>query len=191
MPRDDYGAPGDPLSTPSLSSWAADIADDLDTIEGRGLTDLPDVEGVPSDGMTLVYKADTGMWSAEYPLSALSVIQADYRWSTDTTAALTPGRVGTDAADPATATLLRLHRLDAQSRDTGPIIEMLDAGAWVNIHDRDTAATVHRFDSAGVPVLTGDVYELPVTVYDSVGTIAANARVSVLMRFTALPGATG
>lgn len=188
MTRHDHGAPDDPLNGPSLSAWAGAVAADLDGLESRGLAQLPDVDGVPSHGMTLTYDADAGVWRPEYPAAALSVIRADYRW-TEALADPDTGRVGIDAADPLAATAVHIHRTDSQGRDTGPIVEQLDAGAWVNVHDRTDAGIVYRFDVTGDPVLTGDVYAVPVVVYDAAGTMAPNARVSVVMRFTALTGA--
>lgn len=91
-------------------------------------------------------------------------IVSDWTWLAAATTT-PPGAVGRAAVNhdqPASASVLWLHRIDNNSTDYGTAIQRLRAGDLVYVQQRNLATSWHRYRVTGAPSRVSDAWAIPV-----------------------------
>ncbi len=152
---------------------------------GQLLDDLVDVTSpAPEDGMRLTWSAVDQQWVPKYSTSALGIVEFSYQWTNAPDAIPGGGSVSSDNAVIADVAVLYFNRIDSAGNDLSLYFENLEAGAWVNLHDRADTENNHSYDLIGPASLVGDVWELPVVLFESNGpAFSNNERIRAFVRF--------
>ena len=139
----------------------------------------------PEQNQTLYYDAATLKWKAKTSTSALGIIEFDYRWSTAPNATPIAGRVSSNNADPALATIIYINEESQPGNDLSLFFDSLEAGDWLNINAPGAFETRNAYDVTGPAVKTGLVYAVPVSLFNSTPYLPGNNnQIALFLRFT-------
>lgn len=142
------------------------------------LDDLTDVTApAPGDDYRLAWDAVAGAWVPKKSSSGLGLIEMAYRFETSIDTTPAAGNFQFDNADPTLTTTLYFHKLDQNNDDLGLYFRNMIAGDYLNVHDRDNVDEYVAYDVDGDPVLTGDVYAVPVVFFEQIGANPTNNEV--------------
>ena len=147
------------------------------------INDLTDVNAIASDNQVLTYNEETGEWNAEYSTTALGITQFSYKMQLPSTTIPDPKFLSKDVEDPSLVTMLYINKNDdAGQTDLTLFLENIRAGDWLNIFDKQDSSNFESYDVIGDVVLNGDIFEVPVVVYESTSTISANTKIRLFWR---------
>ena len=132
-----------------------------------------DANYVPLDKLSLVTREYTDS------ISSTGLYQFDYTFKSNITSTPLAGEITLDDADLSKTTKVYINKIDKGGHDMSMFIEDIAKDDYFNIYDSADAGNFVSFDVTGVPVLNGDVYEIPVTQYEYKGTIATNTHIYV------------
>jgi hypothetical protein len=125
------------------------------------------------------------MWVSRGSTSALGFVAFDYRWSSPVLATPPSGRISSNNVDPLLATIVYINRVDNSGIDREIFFENLQTGDWLNVALRTDANNRYAYDIVGAPVLTLDVWAIPVTVFEVIGVpLSNNIQVALILRYT-------
>ena len=132
-----------------------------------------------------------GEWAPKFSTSGIGIIQFSYRWAIDT-AVPNGGQMSRQphplpapivVGDPYT---LYLNKVGDGGEDLSLFFGEIQAGQWMNVHDKADTGNGESYDVTGPAVLVGDVYEVPVTVFEVTGVpFSGNERVSLFWKIRA------
>lgn len=101
----------------------------------------------------------------------------DYRFNNNTDDTPAAGRIQLNNADPLLATIMYIHERDTSGNDLSLFLQEMAPGDWVNMHIRNDVNIFYRYDIDSAVSKVGDVWHVPVVVYDTAGTINNGNRV--------------
>lgn len=162
-----------------LQNWAK--------IHPTNLYELEDTEfgnvGNIGDGQVLAYDATTEKWIPSYSTAAIGITEFAYRVNTNNVSNPNAGFISTDNSDPSLVTILYVHDTDDNGNDLSLFLDELKDGDWLNFYDRTDSEVFEAYDISGEVVKNGDVYEIPVILYDySVVRLNNNAQIKLFWR---------
>lgn len=188
---EDNGFYDDTAITARVTQSEADIIsldDRVDVLELNNnpvtsLNDLNDVNVVPNDNQVLTFNEETGEWNAEYSTTALGITQFSYKMQLPATVTPDPKFLSKDVEDPNLVTMLYINKNDdAGETDLTLFLENIRKGDWLNIFDKQDSNNFEAYDVVGDVVLNGDIFEVPVIIYESTSTISANTKIRLFWR---------
>lgn len=153
---------------------------------GATLLDQLDDVDVPTvvQGQYLYYNGDTLMWEAKTSVSALGIVELTYRWSTAPSSTPATGRISADNADPTLVTFIAVHKDDFNGTDLSAFYEALTTGDWLNINAPGDYSVRNAYDITGPATLVGEVFSIPVTLFESTPYLPSNNnQVSLYVRY--------
>jgi hypothetical protein len=85
---------------------------------------------------------------------------------------------------------LYINKENRAGEDITLFLENITVGCWINMFDYDQSERFVAYDVAGPPTLVGDVFHIPVTLFDGAGPeLTNNTRVSLFIRYVTQGGA--
>ena len=157
------------------------------------LDDLTDVNAPnPTDRQFLSWDEPTQRWVARTSLSSLGIVSFQYTFGVATDATPNAGHVHANANPVGDATLLYIHKENRDGEDVTLFLENITAGCWINMFDYDLSSRFVAYDVTGPPTLVGDVFHVPITLFDGEGPpLTNNTRVSLFIRYVTQTGGAG
>ena len=140
---------------PGTEDWGDDLNTYLEYLEGRIAT----LEAKPQ----YVYNSYAWLYNNGVPPATGSGVN---------------NQVRLDNVDLTQATLIDIRKIDADGADRTPVFQQLTAGSIIRINDWDNAASLHRFDVTGAPMMDATNVQIPVA-WESGGGVIPNAKVNV------------
>lgn len=134
----------------------------------EGLTDTS--IGAPStigNGQSLTYDAASGLWIPQYSTAAIGITEFNYIVDTNNTATPASGAISLDNSDPALVTTMYINKFDSTGGDITLFLDELKTGDWLNLYDRTDSGIFERYDVSGAISIVGDVYHVPVVLFDN------------------------
>ena len=152
--------------------WAVAYGEE---VAAHSLTDHTDVNIItPSPNDRLAWDNVSGKWIPKASLSALGFVEFSYKMDLPAETNPVAGDVSRDTDNPATTTTLYFNKLDSAGNDKSLFFQEFKAGDWINLHDDADVVNEESYNITGVATLVGDVWEIPVSLYEVGGTTLAN-----------------
>jgi len=135
----------------------------------------------PGDGQRLTWDSQALMWVAKQSSSGLGIIQFSYVWATPVDTSPNSGRVSSTIIDvvppgtPGEVATLYFSEISDSGSDLSLFFEEMMEGQWLNLHEREDTANFQAFDITGNAVLNGNVWEVPVVVWEVGGVGFSNS----------------
>jgi len=170
------------VNTGGVFSWAKDNLNNLSNVDVDSAT----------QGEYLYYDEATSTWKSKISVSALGIIEFDYRWSNAPNTTPSTGQISSDNADPALVTTIYVNETSNPGKDLSLFWDNISAGDWLNYNAPGAADVRNSYDVTGTPVKTGEVYAIPVTVFNVTPYLPGNNnQVSIFLRFGVEAGGVG
>jgi hypothetical protein len=126
----------------------------------------------PVDQSVVTWDAGTQKWIAvKSDAAGLSLVDMPYQWANPVNTSPAAGKVSANSADPALVTMLYFNQLDNDDVDRRLYFESMKDDDWTNLHKSDDVEGIFaRYDLDGSPSVSGNIWTVPVTFYDTLGT---------------------
>jgi len=152
--------------------WAVAYGEE---VAPHSLTDHIDVNSAsPSPNDRLAWDNVTSMWIPKASLSALGFVEFSYKMDLPAEATPISGDVSRDTDNPSTATTLYFNKLDSAGNDKSLFFQEMKSGDWINLHDDADVVNEESYDIIGAGVLNGNIWEIPVALYEVGGVVLGN-----------------
>lgn len=150
------------------------------------LDDLLDVNvPAPSGQQVLTYNDLNMEWEARTPIASLGLVAFVYTFKTATDGTPQAGQIELNNSDPALATEMYIHEIDSNGTDISLFLEYLLVGSWCNLGERDDyQAHHHSYDVTAATNENGQVWTVPLTLFETVGgAFPNNEKINLVLRF--------
>ena len=130
----------------------------------------------PVDQSVVTWDAATSKWVAiKSDAAGLSLVDMPYRWLPAPDSNPQAGDISSNNADLSLVTILYFNHLDIDGVDRGLYFESMKDDDWTNLHKAgDVAGVYARYNLDGTPSVAGNIWTVPVTFLDTLGTPFVN-----------------
>ena len=175
----------------TLHEDLTDITPDQHHAELHLLGSHSDVDAAtPGNGQRLTWDDTLMAWVPKQSTSGLGIVEFDYRFDSNNSEILPDAghvsRTEINDVPPGTSgetATLYFNKESQNGNDLSLFFEEMLAGQWLNLHAREDTTNYESFDVIGNAVLTGNIWTVPVKVYDIGGEgFVNNDRIRVFWR---------